>query len=340
MLKVILTLICLLVPLSVYAAPGVSIYATGTYTDTSVNLSLYANTTDCSLISYGVKVGYSPTDLTVSTAEKNQDVWFFGEEISKQPYMEPEISTAGEVVFIGGKLDINDPTAGATGDGILLGTVSFQRNNSNTPAFSLNYGRDGAYKNFVTTESLILDDQADAVTFDPVIPMAGGLHSADTDRVVFFGCYNNTNGVLEYKDCDGDWDFGGAGDIVGGNGNNIIVYRYDAAGDYVASCSGSSLDITAAIVQTPLPFIDFETTVDPATSTVFLTVPSADINTVIVFWGDRVRTEYSGSFPATIEKTYTRVGADYHIRVQIVNTEGEKFNYTFTYDEDLIVSIP
>ena len=83
--------------------------------------------------------------------------------------MDPDTSTTGEIVFIGGKLDINDPTAGVTGDKILLGHISFQRNNSNIPAFSLTYGRDGAYKNFVTTGNLILDDQVDGVVFVPVV---------------------------------------------------------------------------------------------------------------------------------------------------------------------------
>ena len=54
--------------------------------------------------------------------------------------------------------------------------------------------------------------------------------------------------------------------------------------------------------------------------------------------GDRYRDEYS--LPATINHTYTRTGIDYHIRVKIVNTIGEEFNYTFTYDENLAVSIP
>ena len=343
MLKAILSLMCLLVPISAYAAPGVSISATGTYTDSSVDIYLYADTTDCSLISYGVKVGYNPTDLTVSAAEKNETVWYFGEEVSKQTYMDPDTSTAGEVVFIGGKLDINDPTAGVTGEGILLGRVVFQRNNLNTPALSLTYGRDGSYKNFVTTNNIILDDQDDDVIFDPVIPMVNGIHSTDTNHIMFFGCYNNDNGILANRDCQGEWNFGGAGQVVGGNGDNIIVYQYDTAGDYTANLtmadSISSLDITAETVETPLPAIDFVSVV--AASTVTLTITDLDPSdaslSYTIYWGDRTRSIGGSLF----NHTYSRTGTDYHIRVKGVNSDtGEAFNYTFTYDEDLNVSIP
>ena len=338
-----LSLLAILIPFSAYAAPGVSVYATGIYTDSTVGIYLYADTIDCNLVGYGVKLQYNPTDLTVNAAEKNENAWYFGEDGNKSPYMSPDTTTVGEVVFIGGKLDINDPTAGVTGNGILLGHVSFQKNNFNTPAFSLSYGRDGAYKNFVTTDNIILDDQTNAVIFDPVISMLRGEHSADTNRVVFFGCYNNTNGVLENRDCGGDWDFGGTGQIVGGNGNNIIVYQYDTAGDYTANLtmadSVRSLDITAETVETPLPAIDFVSVVDNAT--VNLTVTDLDPNDAslnyTVYWGDRTRSIGGVSFV----HTYSRTGTDYHIRVKGVSSDaGEEFNYTFTYDEDLNVSIP
>ena len=343
----IISLFCVLIPFNVYAAPGVSVYATGTYTDASVDVYLYADTLDCSLISFGVKLGFNPADLTVTTAPKNENVWYFGEQSSKQPYMNPDTTTAGEVVFIGGKLDINDPTAGVTGAGILLGHVSFQKNNFTVPAISLTYGRDGTYKNFVTTDSLILDDQSNGVLFDPVIPMVRGIHSAEINRVMFFACYNNDNGILENRDCGGEWDFGGTGQIVGGNGNNIIVYQYDSAGDYTANLTmGESvinMEITAAIVETPLPVLNFVSDVDNATVTLSITDPDytdTDVESVTVFWGDRYRSEYIGTLPTTIEHTYTRTGTDYYIRVKTVNTGGEMFNYTITSNKDLIVSIP
>ena len=334
-----------LTPFTLFAAPSAVVYAAGTYTDSSLDILLYADIIDCNLIGYGVKLGYNPTDLTVNTAVKNEDVWYLGEESSKQPYLNPDTTTAGEVVIIGGKLDVNNPMAGVTGDGILLGKISFSRNTSEIPVLSLTYGRSGIFKNFVTTEQVILDDQASGVIFDPIIPMVGGLSSTDTDKVVFFTCHNNENGTLLNKTCGGEWEYGGLGQIVGGNGNNIIVYRYDTAGDYTAHLTTaeavSSIGVTAHIVETPLPLIDFATTVD--TATVSLSVTDLDPNdseveNVIVFWGDRYRDEYS--LPATINHTYTRTGTSYHIRVKAVNIQGEEFNYTFISDEDLTVSIP
>lgn len=333
-----LSLLFFLTPfVEAYAAPGVSVYAKGTYTNSSADIYLYADIIDCSLISFGVKLVYNPADLTVTTAEKNETSWYFGEDDNMHRYMSPDTSLEGEVVFVGGKLDINDPTAGVTGNGILLGHVSFQRNNSNPLAFSLTFGRNDTCKNFVTTVGIILDDQAEGVTFNPVISMVGGIHSADTNRVVFFGCYNNENGVLENRDCEGDWDFGGAGQIVGGNGNNITIYQYDTADNYtinlIKTDSVRSLDISAKTLEDPLPPIDFTTSF--FTNTISLTISDpdssdADIETLMVYWGDRKRSEYSGLLPVTFYHSYLGSVTDYHIRAKTINRNGEEFNYILT----------
>ena len=201
------------------------------------------------------------------------------------------------------------------------------------------------------------NDPCETYGYLVIHPGISALSSSDTDKVVFFDsnqslCFEMMAGscIKESRVCTGQWDFGGEGDIVGGNGHDILVFRYDEAGDYSANLTiteqessttvTDNLTVTADILETPLPDIDFETIVDPATSTVSLTIPDVDVDTVIVFWGDRNRTEYTGSLPATLEQTYTRTGTDYHIRVKTVTGTGEVFNYTFTYDEDLTVYIP
>lgn len=92
-----------------------------------------------------------------------------------------------------------------------------------------------------------------------------------------------------------------------------------------------------------LPAISFSTEVNSATVSLNISdldPTDTDVDTVIVFWGDRNRTEYSGSLPATIEHTYTRTGTNYHIRVKTVNTGREEFNYTFMNDEYLTITTP
>lgn len=161
------------------------------------------------------------------------------------------------------------------------------------------------------------------------------------------------NCVKEDRVCTDEWDFGGVGGIVGGNGYDIIVYRYDEAGDYTASLtmteqdSGTvatkSLMLTAEIVETPLPALNFVSSVASATVTLSITDPNStdtDVESVIVFWGDRYRSEYIGPLPTNIEHTYTRTGSDYHIRVKAILTDGGEFNYNFMADGDLTVSIP
>lgn len=208
----------------------------------------------------------------------------------------------------------------------------------------------------VSNVSVSCNDPCSSVDYHVVNPQFSALPSSDTDRVVFFDssqslCYEMVSCVKESRTCIDEWNFGGSGSIIARNNeHDIFMFRYVEAGDYTANLtmteqiSGTTatanLTATAEIVQTPLPFIDFETSVDPTTPTVSLTIPDADIDTVIVFWGDRERTEYNGSFPATIEKTYSRIDADYKIRIMTVTGTGEVFKYTYTYDEDLTISIP
>lgn len=97
------------------------------------------------------------------------------------------------------------------------------------------------------------------------------------------------------------------------------------------------------IEKTPLPAIDFATAVDGAIvslSVMDLDPTDSDIESVIVYWGDRYRSEYNGILPVNFEHTYTRTGHNYHIRVRTVTTSGEKFNYIFRNDDNLLVSIP
>ncbi|MCK5617189.1 hypothetical protein KAR91_85790 [Candidatus Pacearchaeota archaeon] len=175
-------------------------------------------------------------------------------------------------------------------------------------------------------------------------------HSSDTDKTVFFSCYQKNNGVFEDWDCGSNWIFGGPGQVVGGNGSNVTVFQYDDVNSYEATLSwvdpvsGTTLSYTGMvspqIVETPLPAADFACTVD-GRSTVSLSITSpVDFVGLTVFWGDRIRSEYSGTLPVTIDHTYTRTGRDYHIRVKTVNSIGDEFNYTFMADEDLTISIP
>lgn len=183
------------------------------------------------------------------------------------------------------------------------------------------------------------------------------LHSSDMDKVVFFdsshsSCYEMVACVKEDRLCSKIWDFGGAGNIIGGNGADIVVFQYDEPGDYTTSLtmteqdSGTTatenLTVTAETVQTPLPSIDFSTTVIADTVSLVVTdldPTDAHITSLIVFWGDRNRDDYTGSLPATINHHYNRAGTDYRIRVKAFTDSGE-FNYSYMDDENLTVNIP
>jgi hypothetical protein len=149
-LAVLLLYVALVQP----AAADVDVYAEGAYTDSDLVLYIYADI-DPAILSFGVRVDY-PTGLAVTSATKNDGVWYFGEESPGYDYMDPEDDGNG-VVIIGGKLDTDEPTAGVVGERILLGTITFSHTGlTDFSGITLTYGRgDGtcAYKNFVGTDA-------------------------------------------------------------------------------------------------------------------------------------------------------------------------------------------
>ena len=185
----------------------------------------------------------------------------------------------------------------------------------------------------------------------PFLKSLDYIHS-DTNHTIYF-VVTRPSCLDAEQVCTYQWDFGGEGSIVGGNGYGTVVFQYDNPGDYTATLTLTELDsretiveniaVSAEIVEIPLPAIDFATTVDLATVSLSITdldLTDSDVTSVIVFWGDRYRTEHAVSLPATVNHTYARTGSDYHIRVKAILTDGGEFNYTFMTDTDLTVNIP
>ena len=171
-------------------AADVDVYAEGAYTETDLAVYIYADINSLNILSAGVKLTYNPSELTITSAEKNESVWFLGNE----SYMDPDISTPGEVVIICGKLDTSDGGAhaldGVSGDRVLLGKVLFDRTESSMPfipTLSIDYGKlgpEGNYKNFVATDKTVLDDEASGVAFGSITVKERG--DANGDGIVNF----------------------------------------------------------------------------------------------------------------------------------------------------------
>lgn len=186
-----------------------------------------------------------------------------------------------------------------------------------------------------------------------IIPDITIRHSKDTDRVLFFDtsqsfCYEMAKCMKRELECTYEWDFGGPGDIVGGNGNDVVVYRYDNTGEYEArvsmieTASGKEatdyITVTAEAVRPILPPVEFSSTVDETTVTLNADL-SEDFAQLFVFWGDRSRSEFSYPFSEPVEHTYNRSGK-YYLRVQLVDVDGNTFNYPARKNSNLIVEIP
>ncbi|MCB2183224.1 MAG: hypothetical protein KQH63_14420 [Desulfobulbaceae bacterium] len=164
------------------AAATVQVYADATYTDTNMVVNIMADV-DASdgdpLVSSGVTLSYNNGELANPVAEKNENVWYFGDGTvaGNYSYIAPAIDAgAGQVVFLLGRIDSTETDqSGVSGTGVLLGTVTFDRNTSDVPVadeagtfgISVSLGKDRTtYPSYVNFASKAGSDLDGSVTYD------------------------------------------------------------------------------------------------------------------------------------------------------------------------------
>jgi hypothetical protein len=136
--------------LSGSALGQVTVTAEGTYTDSTVNLKIYADTDSEELGSFGVMVT-DPNNGTLSNPTPAVDnTW----------ELQSTAAAAGQAIIVGGKLDQTNPTSGVSGSRVLLGSVDYTRDpQGDAPPFglSLALGKAEPFANFVNTGGIELD---------------------------------------------------------------------------------------------------------------------------------------------------------------------------------------
>lgn len=187
-----------------------------------------------------------------------------------------------------------------------------------------------------------------------VTPYVSALSSLTADRTITFdasrsSCYENVGGVLEELVCSYTWDFGGSGNVVGGNGSDKVIYQYGAEGSYVASLtlresvSGktntASVTVTAENVAPPASVVDFATTVTGKTVNLSTTLP-ADVVRLYVYWGDGKKTVYSNPVTDVMIHTFSLGNRTYNMSATSYDVAYHKVDYTVADDPDLAVFIP
>ncbi len=222
--KVIATVfLCAAIPVCAFGA-DVDVFAEGAINETELIVYVYADVNVTNLLSYGVTLNYDPSELTVAEVLKDPDSipytdngtkWYLGD--SSAVYRnnpEPDVSVAGEVVIIGGKIDPAAPTQGVEqGTRVFLGMVRFEPSDALIPAdptLFLSYAiGDGtsSYKNFVRLDNdvpQVLD--GDNVYFGSVDVFQlgdadgnGAISPSDVNAVKFN--MGNTEAPC-YMDCD------------------------------------------------------------------------------------------------------------------------------------------
>jgi hypothetical protein len=164
-LFILMAVVLLLLPPPALAA-DVDVFVEGAYNASYLDVYIYATINADNLCSYGVKLTYDTGKLNSPTATKNDAIWYFGTTGDKKAYMNPDTSTAGQIIFIGGKLDSGTPTTGVTGTRVLLGAVRFVRSEGSlglgTSAetyfgITAALGKASPYDNFVTTAGIVKD---------------------------------------------------------------------------------------------------------------------------------------------------------------------------------------
>ena len=150
-------------PLTSHAAT-VDVIGEANLSDTTLSINIYANTA-ANILSFGVNLNYSASDLSVTSVDRNSSTWYFGNASTTYPYISPDSSTQGKVTIIGGLLDTGNPTGGVTGQKILLATVNFNRKTASAPSLTLTYAKATPYKNFVSTTGAVYDDESQGVSF-------------------------------------------------------------------------------------------------------------------------------------------------------------------------------
>lgn len=196
---------------------GVSVYAEGAYTDSDLVVYLYVDVESDPILSYGVKLTYNPSDLGSPLVEKNDGDWYFGDKSSPYPTnnANPDITTPGEIVIVGGKLDSATPQAGVTGNRVLLAKISFTRLTENIPSAELYLGKGGNYSNFVQVNGVELDqglagEDKIAPIGQVVIHERGDVNGDTIINILDIGAVKNymVNGgiVHPWMDCNSDED--------------------------------------------------------------------------------------------------------------------------------------
>lgn len=201
------------------AQAAVTVYAEGAYSATDLVVNIYADITVDPLVSNGVKIKFDQTKLTVPVggAQKNETVWYFGDGSVKYPYMNPEVNNStGQVIFIGGKLDTANPTAGVIGNRVPLGKVKFNRigsgvvpkNGETYFGVTLENGKGGDYVNYATNTGVSKDSTVNYLTKGVVVRARGDANldgiftSLDLTKIKLIISNGPDDSV--FADCNGD----------------------------------------------------------------------------------------------------------------------------------------
>jgi hypothetical protein len=157
----------------------VEVYGEYSCDESNVVVDVMVDVHGAEILSAGVTLGYDPADLEVANAAKHEDIWYFGNEAQTFPYIDPVSLSSGEVVLFVGKLDTDAPEAGVVGAGVPVGSVRFDRRSTSVPSLSLTFAETGRFENFVAVDGTMLDDEAGAVHFGPVIARLPGDANGD-----------------------------------------------------------------------------------------------------------------------------------------------------------------
>lgn len=206
-------LIALILPAAALAQPAVSVECA--YTDANVVCEAYVDTTGTGGLRSG-GLQFNTANCTAVSAEKNTDVWFFGDAPPGFPYNNsPDLTDTKAPNLIVGQLDTNPSPTVVTGNRVKMGAITFSRDDATIPDIIAGLARGGgSFVSFVDASSGDSLDSTVVITTKVAergdADGNGQISASDFTlvRELFF-----SGGYTVFADCDGSGSIS-AGDFT------------------------------------------------------------------------------------------------------------------------------
>lgn len=185
------------------AAPAVSVRGVITQANDHVTLDLFTDITEgLALRTFGLTINYDSAQLTATSLGRYEELWFLSPDSgnTKLPYSEATVIKPGVIKILGARFDGGAPTEGVSGQQVLLGSFSFDRNNNDPVSFELGLAKEEPFTNFTLADGTSVDANLEGIGGPLPITLVDTPADSDNDNlpdafeIATFGSIKETSG--------------------------------------------------------------------------------------------------------------------------------------------------